>query len=98
MRLHARLFKLERAQTESHSDLRKLTDEELVERLRASAEKIGIDWETYKNDPQGTIRKHFEGMSDDDGLIEGLLQQMSKVGADWLNGSEACSRGRTAVN
>ena len=80
MRLQARLVKIENTYTADALDLRKLTDEELIEGMRANLIILGIDWDEFKDDPRGAASKRFEGVPDDDGLIAGFLDAVGRLG------------------
>lgn len=80
MRWRARLSKMERDFVAESSDVTKLTDEELVEGIRANLKIIGIDWEGFKNSPRGVDEQHFEGIPDDDGLIARFLNAVGRLG------------------
>ena len=72
MRLSARLIKLERLHSANSLDLSSLTDEELINVLRDAVGHAGIDWNAFKNDPTGEIRRKFGSTSDDEDLIASL--------------------------
>ena len=80
MRLRARLTRLEELHAAASIDIRSLTDEQLVERMRDGAALIGLDWNAFKNDPAATIRDFFDGHEDEDGLIDELLGAIQRAG------------------
>ena len=84
MKLRARLNRLEGLHAAATGNIRNLTDEELVERIRCCVSQIGLDWEVFKKDPVGTISDLFEGVEDDDSLIANLLKALEYAGTDWL--------------
>ena len=83
MRLQARLAKMEKTNVVDHSKLHKLTDKELVECWKAYLERVGIDWEEFKNDPRGSIERRFEGYNDDEGLHARLLELIDQTSSEW---------------
>ncbi len=70
MRLNARLGKLERVRSTVSVDMSDLTDEALMTGLREAVGLAGIDWNDFKSDPSGELRKKLESMPDDDLIVD----------------------------
>lgn len=86
MRLKSRLRTLERRSSKDISDLSKLSDDQLHGILRESMEQLGIDWDSFQNDPAGVIKETFAGVEDSEGAIAELLSAITENGIDWLRG------------
>ncbi|MFT7594635.1 MAG: hypothetical protein ACI8R4_001957 [Paracoccaceae bacterium] len=86
MGLKSRLGKLERHRSIFDADLTKLSDAELAAGRRKCIEQLGIDWDSFQDDPTGAIEKTFEGVEDDEGIIAGLLGALGEADTKWLRG------------
>ncbi|MDU8925892.1 hypothetical protein RXV86_00685 [Alisedimentitalea sp. MJ-SS2] len=83
MRLRERLAKMEKANVVDRSYFSKLTDKELAERWRFDLKGVGVDWEEFKEDPCGSLERHFEGYPDDEGLLARLLELIDQAESSW---------------
>jgi hypothetical protein len=89
MGLKSRLGKLERRRSIFDADLTKLSDAELAAGMRKCIEELGIDWDSFQDDPTGAVEKTFEGVEDDEGIIAEFVALVGQADIDWSTGESS---------